>query len=435
MHRKDPMNTPNLLILGLFLVPAALLAAESQTAPTLTVIHTFLNSPTDGDGVNGQLVVDSSGNIYGTTISGGPSSCHNLNLPAGCGVIFELSPPTSSGGTTYTETILHSFQGGTDGGNTQGTILPGPDGTWWGTTLFGGNGADNGMGLGTVFELNPVSGSSTWDYNTVIRFSSANGGAYVPENNVTYYDGNFYTTTQNGGQFGNYGAVIELTHQSLTSWSYNILHSFDGTDGNQIQAGLAIDSTTGAFYSVAQNGGLYNWGTIFQLIPPASGSSAWTFNKLYDFTGGTDGGYIYGSAVLGPNGVLYGVAEKFGKYGMGTVWTMTPQSGGGFQFQVIYQFGSNPSDGASPVSNVIVTSAGVIYGTTEYGGTSNKGTLFQLTPTTGGGYTETILWNFTGASDGEMPYAAPTLIKPGVLIGSCSQGGASGAGTIWKVAF
>jgi uncharacterized repeat protein (TIGR03803 family) len=84
---------------------------------------------------------------------------------------------------------------------------------------------------------------------------------------------------------------------------------------------------------------------------------------------------------------------------------------------------------------VIVTSAGVIYGTTEYGGTSNKGTLFQLTPTTGGGYTETILWNFTGASDGEMPYAAPTLIKPGVLIGSCSQGGASGAGTIWKVAF
>lgn len=415
---------------ALLLAPSAMGAADRQVAPSLTVLHTFQNSPADGLGVNGQLIVDSSGNIYGTTISGGPSSCENMNLPAGCGIVFKLAPPVSGSGP-YTETILHSFEGGADGANTQATIIPIPGGSWWGTTLFGGSA---GTGYGTIYELNPVSGSANWNYKVLIRFSDATGTPNVPENNITYYQGKLYTTTQNGGQFGNYGSVIELVNQG-SSWTYNVLHSFDGADGAYIQGALAVDTTTGIFYGVAQNGGIANHGTIFQLIPPPAGSTTWTFNKLYDFTGGADGGYIYGSPVFGPNRVLYGVAERFGEYGKGTMWTMTPQAGGGWAFNVIHQFGSTASDGATPVSNLVVTSAGVIFGTTEYGGTNNLGTLFVYKPNSSGGYNETILWNFTGGADGERPYAAPTLINANTIIGSCSLGGAAGAGTVWQVTF
>jgi uncharacterized repeat protein (TIGR03803 family) len=427
---RSPLRTLDLVVFVIFSTAAAMHGADRATTPTLTTLYTFLNSPTDGSGVNAELVVDASGNLYGTTISGGPSTCNNLGLPPGCGIVFKLTPPATGSGP-YTETILHAFLGDTDGANPQSTIVKGPGGSWYGTTNFGGTGSP---GLGTIFELTPVSGGAPWTYDVLIRFSNANGGGYVPENNFTYYNGNLYTTTQNGGQFGNFGTVIELAQQG-SSWSYNIIHSFDGTDGNGPQAALTVDTSTGTFYGVAQNGGTANQGTIFQLIPPASGSSTWTFNKLYDFTGGTDGGYIYGTAVLGPGGVLYGTAQNFGQYGKGTLWTLTPNTGGGWTFKVIHQFSGSPSDGATPVSNVVVTSKGVIYGTTELGGAHDKGTLLRFAPNGSGGYTEAVLWSFTGGTDGAFPFAAPTFLKANELVGSCTKGGSANAGVVWKVTF
>lgn len=419
------------LVTALLLAPIAVSAADDpQVTPTLTTLYTFLNSPTDGSNVNAQLVMDASGNLYGTTIGGGPSSCHTTGIVPGCGIVFRLSPPASGSGP-YTETILHAFLGTPDSANSQGSIIQGPGGLWYGTSLVGGNG---NPGNGTIFTLTPTSGSGPWTDNIIIKFTTTHGAPYITENNVTYYGGNLYTTTQNGGQFGNYGTVLELV-QNGSTWGYNVLHSFDGTDGTGIQAALAVDPASGNFYGVAQNGGAANEGTIFQLIPPAAGSTTWTFNKLYDFTAGTDGGYAYGSPVVGPKGVIYGMAQKFGEFGKGTLWTMTPKTGGGWTFAVIHQFGSTASDGATPVANVVVTPKGVIYGTTEMGGTHNKGTLFEFKPKVLGGYTETILWNFSGAADGSYPFAAPILVGTNELIGSSAQGGSANAGCIWKVTF
>jgi hypothetical protein len=428
MHRMSKALVP-VFMAGL-LAPGVIFAADSQTTPTLTTLHTFLNSPTDGNADSARVVVEPSGIIYGTTTAGGPGSCQTPGLLPGCGIVFQLTPPAYGSGA-YTETILHAFQGGADSSNPLSTIIKGPSGSWWGTTLTGGSGAGQ-VGDGTVYELDPV--GDKWLYKTVFSFSASNGGAYFPEANMTYWNGNLYTTTQNGGQFGDYGTVIELVRKG-SGWSYNILHAFDGADGNQIQAALAVDTSSGVFYGAAQNGGPSNWGTIWQMIPPAAGSTAWTFNKLYDFTGGDDGGYIFGSPVIGPDGVIYGVAQMFGEYGQGTLWTLTPRAGGAWAFQVIHQFGAIPADGSMPASNVVVTSKGVIYGTTLIGGANNKGALFAFTPVSGGGYQETILWNFTGGADGEWPYAAPTLAGTNALIGSCLQGGSAGAGTIWKVSF
>jgi len=412
----------------------ALINAQSP-APSIRLLHSFLNSPTDGLGPNAPVVIGPSGNLYGTTIGGGSSSCQNLNLPPGCGIVYKLVPPGSGTGP-YTETILHSFEGGTDGANSQGAVIFEPTGALFGTTLFGGS---SPMGFGTIFALAPA-GNSTFDYSTLIRFTDAGGTPYVPENQFTYWQGNLYTTTQNGGAFGDFGTVIELVRPAKTggAWGYTILHSLDGTDGNQIQGALVVDPSTGYFYGCAQNGGASNQGTVFQMIPPASPGNPWTFNKLYDFTGASDGGYIYAGPALGANGVIYGIAQKFGAFGKGTVWSLTPPAvvGGTWNFAVIHQFGSTKGDGATPVSNLVLDAKGIIYGTTLSGGAKNLGTVFALTPpsTEGAAWTEKLLWNFSG-SDGSHPYSAVTLVKTGVLIGTTAEGGTANAGTVFELTY
>jgi hypothetical protein len=414
------------------IAPVAVHAADPEAAKrTLTVLHTFLSSPTDGRGMNDALTMDSAGNLYGTTLGGGPGNCETPMLLPGCGIAFQLAPPKRRSGL-YTETILHAFEGLPDGANSQATLTLGPGASYYGTTLVGGVG--NSPGLGTIYELTPLNGGTSWNYSTIIAFNGEHGGPYIPEANITNYNGTLYTTAQNGGVFGNYGAVIELV-QNGSTWSYNVLHSFDGTDGLSIQAALTVDPATGVFYGVAQNGGLYNQGTIWELAPPAAGSTTRTFTKLYDFTGGADGGYIYATATLGPNGVLYGVAQNFGQYGKGTLWTMSPTTGGGWTFAVIHQFGETAADASTPVANVIVTADGKIYGTSELGGTYNKGAAFEFTPKSRGGYREDILWNFSGGSDGSFPFAAPLLVSAREMIGSCSQGASANAGTVWDLKF
>jgi uncharacterized repeat protein (TIGR03803 family) len=410
------------------------LLASAQTTPVFRVLHTFLGSPTDGLGSNAPVVLDSSGNIFGTTISGGPSTCRNSNLPYGCGIVYELSPPASGTGP-YTETILHGFQGGADGANTQGAVIFGPGGALYGTTLFGGS---SPTGFGTIFALAP--NGSGFDYYTLIRFSDAPGTLNVPENQFTYWQGNLYTTAQDGGAYGNYGGVLELVEPTMKggAWSYNALYSLDGADGNQIQGAVIVDPSTGYFYTCAQNGGAADEGTIFQLLPPAVSGGAWTLNLLYQFTAGDDGGYIYAGPVLGAHGVLYGIAQTFGEYGKGTIWSLTPPASGTgpWTFAVIHQFGSVAGDGATPVSNLVLDSSGVLYGTTLLGGANDLGTVFTLTPpaNVGGLWTEKILWSFS-QSEGTHPYSTVTLVKPHVLIGTTPTGGTANAGTVYELTF
>jgi len=221
--------------------------------------------------------------------------------------------------------------------------------------------------------------------------------------------GNLYGTTVDGGAYGD-GTVFEVTPTVGGGWTEQVLHSFgEGTDGAGPYAGLMFDAagnlygTTGAGGNFTAYCSQYGCGTVFELTP--NGSGGWTETGLYRFCSQAncaDGqGPQYGSLVLDAAGNLYGTTYGGGidgsycNSGCGTVFELTPTGGGGWTEQVLWSFNGN-ADGGNLYTGLIFDAAGNLYGTTS------GGTVFELTPTTGGGWTEDVLWSFNGA-DGLFP--------------------------------
>ena len=120
---------------------------------------------------------------------------------------------------------------------------------------------------------------------------------------------------------------------------------------------------------------------------------------LYNFKG-TDGNGPLGGMAFDAAGNLYGTTVVGGTYGYGTVFELTLSAGGGWTEQVLHNFNNDGKDGDGPSSDLIFGAAGNLYGTTEYGGVYGRGTVFELTPTAGGGCTEKVLYNFKGIGRG-----------------------------------
>ena len=164
-------------------------------------------------------------------------------------------------------------------------------------------------------------------------------------------------------------------------------------------------------------------------------AAAWgqTDETLYSFTGGSDGGNPLSSLVMDAAGNLYGTTLVGGDHGAGVVFALTPTVSGGWTESVVYSF-TGGADGGNPVYvDLIFDAAGNLYGTTASGGTSNLGTVFELTPTNGGGWTEHVLYSFAGGLDGAYPYSGLVFDGAGNLYGTTSGGGASGAGTVFEL--
>jgi|HubBroStandDraft_1064217.scaffolds.fasta_scaffold01635_11 uncharacterized repeat protein (TIGR03803 family) len=233
-------------------------------------------------------------------------------------------------------------------------------------------------------------------------------------------------------------ALTVLTYGAARSQAQTLttLYSFSGENGDGAGPYAAVlYNSNGTLYGTTGFGGVYNSGTVFELTPPASGG-AWTETVLHSFGGGDDGTYPYGGVVAGANGVLYGTTNYGGASGMGIVYELAPPavSGGAWTETVLHNFGG--SDGAYPYSTVTVAANGALYGTTELGGTYDFGTVYELTPPAGGSgaWTETVLYNFTGGSDGCSPYAVPTFNASGAIYSTTVAGGSSDKGTIFKLA-
>jgi uncharacterized repeat protein (TIGR03803 family) len=169
-----------------------------------------------------------------------------------------------------------------------------------------------------------------------------------------------------------------------------------------------------------------------------------TLRTLYNFTGGSDGGSPLAGIVVGHGGVLFGTTQVGGTSNIGTVFSLTPPAspGGVWTETVLHNFGGAPGDGATPFdAPVVIGSGGVLYGTTENGGTSNNGTVFSLTPpaSPGGAWTETVLYSFAGSpDDGANPQAGVVIGGGGVLYGTTTGGGISacpfgGCGTVFSL--
>ena len=238
-----------------------------------------------------------------------------------------------------------------------------------------------------------------------------------------------------------------VTSQVAQAQTYAVLHSFSGgADGAAPMSGLTPDAA-GNFYGTAQYGGdpgCGGCGTVFKL---ARKNGAWVFTPLYAFHGGTDGAWPAARVVIGPDGALYGTTtggngSSCSNNGCGTVFRLTPQAtfcptvSCPWVETVLYRFAGAPDGQIPGPGDLVFDQAGNIYGATRAGGTGGWGTVYKLTHSNGT-WAESVLYNFTGQSDGAEPNGV-IFKNDGSLYGTAEQGGVvflgySGAGLIFKL--
>jgi len=341
------------------------LSPVSNGMTTLTVLYSFTGS---GDGAYpvGDLVFDSSGNIYGVTQFGGNlnSACSSM----GCGTVFELSPPIQPGGP-WTETVLYKFQGSPDGAEPgSGLVLDG-FGSLYGTTKFGGAQCS----CGTVFEISPTT-MDGWTETVLYLFGNNPDGSEPTASPVFDSAGNLYGTTSLGGQWGA-GTVFQLAPPSQPGgpWTEVVLHSlFANTDGRTPTGGLTLNGS--AIYGTASEDGPNGHGTVFRLFPSRNASGAWTFELVHSF-GGLDGSGPGGRLTFANPNTLYGTTEGGGSANSGTVFQIS-NSQGKVTETVLYTFAGG-LDGSHPSAGLILLNF-ALYSTTPIGGKNNGGVVFRL---------------------------------------------------------
>jgi uncharacterized repeat protein (TIGR03803 family) len=368
------------------------------------------------------LIFDKAGNLYGTTESGGANSQ---------GTVFEM---TRNSNGSWTETVLYSFTGSTDGGQPYGSLVLDGAGNLYGTTNYGGN-ANCTMGCGTVFELTP--GSSGWTESVLYSFTGGSDGREPSARLLADAAGNLYGTTMLGGTISSVcssgcGTVFKLTKGS-SGWTESVLYAFaGGADGISPYDGLAFDAK-GNVYGTTYAGGASAVGTVFKLTPASSG---WTESVIHSFAGGNDGKYPFGDVILDAAGNLYGTAFQGDAVGYGIVFELLPNPKGGWRERVLHGFGNAPS--ASPVAGLVMDTVGNLYGTTMLGAAQTScgggcGTLFKLTPGTTGGWTFTAVHQFGRGTDGYHPTGDLVLDSAGNIYGTTQAGGAQGSGMVFEI--
>jgi uncharacterized repeat protein (TIGR03803 family) len=221
----------------------------------------------------------------------------------------------------------------------------------------------------------------------------------------------------------------------------HLIYTFPGQPNGAGPTSTLIADAAGNLYGTTSVGGTsancifsgganVGCGAVFELSPPASGTGPWTETVLYSFQDLSDGAVPYGGLVMDAAGNLYGAAQIGGYQGLaelyGTIYELSPPvvAGGAWTFTTIYTFQSSPGDGNTPTGTLVFDHAGNLYGTTEFGGASNGGTVFKLSPPSGSGgaWTETVLHSFSG-SDGFAPVAGLYIDGAGNLYGTTIQGG------------
>ncbi|MGA3193452.1 MAG: choice-of-anchor tandem repeat GloVer-containing protein [Terriglobales bacterium] len=394
-------------------------AVTATAATTETVLYNFAGS---GSGSNpyGNLVADTTGNLYGTTGGGGAST--NCNLGSGCGTVFELTQQSG----VWTQTVLYSFQGASvgDGSGPQSGLVM-KSGAIYGTTASGG-----ANGYGTVFELAPpAKQGGAWTETVLYSFKGGADGSY-PSSGVIFDGTSLVGTTPFGGSSA-FGVVFELTppKKKGSPWTEAILYNFTGrSDGGKPYCALTLK--TNSLYGTTLDGGPSGQGAVFELTPPAKAGGAWTYTVLYGFTGGADGGKPY-AGVIFIKTALYGTTGLGGGSGYGTVFELTPgKTGSPWAESVLYSF-TGGADGSYARYGVVADTKGNLYGTTGVGST-NSGVVFQLVPAKTVPWPETVLWSFTGGSDGGNPTAG-LLLNGTMLYGTTSTGGEYSEGTVFSV--
>ncbi len=411
----------------------SLFAAPIAAAQTFQVVHSFTGGE-DGSNPGAGLTLDRGGNLYGTTELGalanneycaptcgnvfriarsgsnwylsplyefhgqdgdepnapvvfGPDGSLYGEIPSVNGIVFNLKPPPTicrSTNCLWTETMLflsccYTFSPGGLTFDQQGNIYGGSE--------FEGylNRCSGRLGCGLIWQMTPGPGGDL-NENTIYRFQGARDGAHPMGKLIFDQAGNLYGTT--GGLFegDGYGSVFELT-RSGNSWTKTDLHDFVnqfGPDGAFPTAGLVFDQS-GNLYGATTAGGAGGGGTIFELTF-ANGS--WSYHVIHDLLGS---GYLPGvpaSLIIDNAGNLYGITEREGSFGFGSVFKLS-RSGGSWTFTSLHDF-TGGSDGAYPEGSLVMDGDGNLFGTAFAGGITGPncavyesyqcGVAFEITP-------------------------------------------------------
>jgi uncharacterized repeat protein (TIGR03803 family) len=389
----------------------ASLSSGLSQAGTLTTLHSF-SGLSDGATPLGSLLW-LNGSLFGTAEFGGQTD--TTNCPDGCGVVFKMNPKTGK------ETVLYSFQGGSDGTFPSSAVLASNDLIYGTTSLGGGQVCFNSdTGCGTVFQLDPATGQETILY----PFGSGGMDGEIALSGVTPIDDVLYGTTVEGGasQVGNIYAL------NLDGNVGSNLYSFTGYPGDEFpEAGLV--AVNGTLYGTTAGIG-EDFGTVF-----GYSLSSGTETIVHQFSG--QDGERPSAGMIALDGALYGTTlAGGGPRGAGTVFRIDLSTGAE---SVVYSFTNSDGDGAAPMGALIAVGH-KLYGTTEAGGnrgcTGNQGcgTIFEVNPANG---KEAVLYRFTGGSDEGNPQAG-LVYRQGAFYGTTARNGSNscyngqGCGTVFK---
>jgi hypothetical protein len=264
-------------------------------------------------------------------------------------------------------------------------------------------------------------------FSSLYSFTGGSNGANPDGNLVGGPSGTLLGTTPYGGANG-YGSVFQLT-KSAGVWHQAVIYSFQGgtADGANPGAGLTKGGG-GVYFGTCFAGGSTGNGVVFQLTPPASGGT-WTETVLYNFQGGNDGAGPTSQLVVDKRGDIDGTTTGGGSASAGTVFQLVPAAGGGYTETLLYSF-LGAKDGAYPQSGVTVGVRGSLFGTTCCG---SQGTVFKLSELNGT-WTKTTIFNFTKYSIGAFPYGGLAVTDKDVVYGTTSAGGSGGGGIVFTLA-
>ncbi|MGC1192690.1 MAG: choice-of-anchor tandem repeat GloVer-containing protein, partial [Candidatus Binatus sp.] len=454
------------VFLGFLLMLAMVSLTANSPAFATGAESVIFNFNSSGSGSTGwyphsSLIEDAQGNLYGTTPNGGTAEV---------GVVYELSPPATSGGA-WTQTILWNFGSYTNDGRNPWTWGAGlavdGAGNLYGTTQAGGMYAE-----GTAWELSPPTMSGgAWTETIIWNFGNpAVTDGIDPTSGLTIDEnGNLFGTTLQGQSpsLGFSGTVYELSPPSGLSgtWTETILKQFSEGGIENYENGFypyagVIGDGSGDLFGTTSSGGMYGLGAnpggvLFEITADGGYSVLWNFSGTYGPSSIDDGADPVSGLIMDKQGNIYGTTALGGTSadfadlinGVGTVFELSPPGAGGGAWteQVLWNFENNGTDGFSPVGGVVIDPNGNIYGTTEYGGPYSDepyygGTAFKLAPPamTGGSWGETILWDFgnSNSTDGSLPWASLMIDPIGNLFGTAVSGGSFGvnAGSVYEIA-
>jgi hypothetical protein len=391
------------------------------SAQTESVIYSF---PSNGLGGNSSfpngITLDSSGNFYVSTEEMGAGNV---------GSIVELSPIVGGG---LQATTIYSFTDETDGESPFAPVVIDSAGNLYGQS---GNGKSYGKQFfGTVFQLAPQSGG-TWKFTTLHEFSNGNDGSGPFAAQVLDSAGNIYGAASYGGANKTYGDIYKISPEAGGGWHLSVLHAFTGaSDGGQPFSNLIFDSA-GNLYGTASIGGSYTncklgCGTVYKLSPTTGGG--WHFTTLFEFNAEDGEGPVAGLA-MDASGHLYGTTSGGGPSRSGVAFKLSRASGGMWHETVLHVFTGGTTDGNGPATNVVLDGAGNVYGVTQRGGMDGNGVVFKLSHSSGGSWTESIVYNFSGLPDALQPFGAPIFDSAGNLWGNSSLGGTNDGGATYEI--